>query len=223
MLIETINLTKTYQRGKISCNALKGISIAIKQKDFTAIMGPSGSGKSTLINILGCLDTPSSGMYKLNGVNIQSLNDTKLTYLRRKHIGFIFQSFNLISNLTVYQGVELPLIYAGLSFKERKKIVLNYLELIGIKHKANLFPPELSGGEQQRVAIARALVMSPQLLIADEPTGNLDSKTATDIMNLFSLLNKQGMTIIIVTHDQQIAIYAHRIIYLKDGNVDNEN
>lgn len=217
-IIKTTNLTKTYHTGKVEVRALIGVNISIENGEFLSIMGPSGSGKSTLMNILGCLDSPSDGEYLLDGIEAGRLMDTELAEIRNKKIGFVFQSFNLIPRISVFENVKLPLHYAGLN--NQKERVLEALKMVRIDHRAHHNPNELSGGETQRAAIARAIVNNPPVILADEPTGNLDSKTGQEIINLFKDLNRNnGVTIIMVTHDKSIADQTQRIINLKDGRV----
>ncbi len=210
------NVYKIYRIGKQEVKALDGISFSIKKGDFISIMGPSGSGKSTLLNLIGCLDKPTEGEIFIDGVNIFSLNDDELTIIRRDRIGFIFQKFNLIPTLTALENVELPMIFNG-GRKREKAIKL--LEMVGIGDKINSKPAELSGGQQQRVAIARALANNPSIILADEPTGNLDSRTGSEIMNILEDLNKRGRTIVMVTHDPSIAEYSEKIIKIRDGRI----
>lgn len=219
-MIEIDNIVKTYQIGKIEVHALRGVSARIEKGEIVAIMGPSGCGKSSMMNILGCLDTPTSGTYLLDGAEVSKLNDSQLAQVRNKKIGFVFQSFNLISRTTAAANVELPMLYNNSS--DRKKRALEALERVGLKARANHRPNELSGGEQQRVAIARALVNNPPIIFADEPTGNLDSRSSHEIMDILSSLNKEGITIVLVTHENDIAAYTQRIITLKDGLIINE-
>ncbi|MCP2520146.1 ABC transporter ATP-binding protein [Candidatus Aminicenantes bacterium AC-335-A11] len=221
-LIRTVNLWKIYQLGKTQVEALRGVSIEIERNEFVAIMGPSGSGKSTLMNLLGCLDTPTKGEYYLNGKLVSTLNENELAYIRNKEIGFVFQVFNLLPRASAFRNVELPLIYNGTPKPERIKRTKRALELVELADRMHHKPNELSGGERQRVAIARALVNNPSLLLADEPTGNLDSRTGREILNLFKKIHSQGNTIIIVTHDKEVASYAERIIYLRDGMVEKD-
>ncbi len=221
-IIKAENLWKTYQLGKQEVKALCGVSFQIGKNDFVAIMGPSGSGKSTLMNLLGCLDTPSEGDYYLNGKLVSTMSENELAYIRNREIGFIFQVFNLLPRATTFHNVELPLIYKGASKKEREKRTMSSLEMVEMIHRKDHRPSELSGGERQRVAIARALVNEPSLLLADEPTGNLDSRTGQEILNLFHKIHSQGNTIIMVTHDQDIARKAQRIIYIRDGKIERE-
>jgi len=221
-LIKTVNLWKIYQLGKTQVEALRGVSFEIKRNEFVAIMGPSGSGKSTLMNLLGCLDTPTKGKYYLNGKLVSTLNENELAYIRNKEIGFVFQVFNLLPRASAFRNVELPLIYNGTPKAERIERTKRALELVELGDRMHHKPNELSGGERQRVAIARALVNNPSLLLADEPTGNLDSRTGREILNLFKKIHSQGNTIIIVTHDKEVASYAERIIYLRDGMIEKD-
>lgn len=222
LFIRVENLWKTYQMDKQEVNALCGVSFTIAQNEFVAIMGPSGSGKSTLMNLLGCLDTPTKGEYFLNEKLVSALSENELAFIRNQEIGFIFQVFNLLARATAFHNVELPLIYKGASRDERKTKVHKALDLVEMDHRMDHRPSELSGGERQRVAIARALVNEPSLLLADEPTGNLDSKTGREILKLFHKIHKQGNTIIIVTHDGDIANQAQRILYTRDGKIERE-
>jgi putative ABC transport system ATP-binding protein len=217
MLIEIKRLTKSYSLGDGEVPVLHGINLRIDTNEYVAIMGPSGSGKSTLMNILGCLDTPSTGKYLFRGVDVTTLNDDALSAMRNKEIGFIFQNFNLLPRLNALQNVELPLIYSGTPGQERRERALKALEKVGLSDRLHHKPSELSGGQRQRVAVARALVTKPGILLADEPTGALDSKTGKDIMQLFHELHTDGNTIILITHEQEIADYAHRTIFIKDG------
>lgn len=222
IFISTENLWKTYQLGGQEVNALCEATFTISQGEFVAIMGPSGSGKSTLMNILGCLDTPTKGNYYLRGKLVSTLDDNELAYIRNNEIGFVFQVFNLLARATAFHNVELPLIYKGTQKKAREEKTHKALEMVEMSDRMNHRPSELSGGERQRVAIARALVNEPSLLLADEPTGNLDSKTGLEIINLFHKIHSQGNTIIVVTHEREIAENAHRIIFLKDGRIVKE-
>ncbi len=221
-LILTKDLWKIYQLGSQEVKALCGVSISIATNEFVAIMGPSGSGKSTLMNLLGCLDTPTKGEYYLKGKTVSTLAENELARIRNQEIGFVFQVFNLLPRASAFHNVELPLIYKGASKKEREQKVLNALEKVEMLDRMSHRPSELSGGERQRIAIARALVNEPSLLLADEPTGNLDSKTGQEILNLFHKIHAQGNTIIMVTHDRDIALQAQRIIYIRDGKIEKE-
>lgn len=218
-LISLQNITKTYGSGDDAYTALKGISFTINKGEFVAIMGPSGSGKSTTMHILGALDTPTSGHYFLKGKDISSYNDDELAYIRNREIGFVFQAFNLLPRTTVLKNVERPMMYAGIAQEERTKRAMECLTLVHIESKANNMSNNISGGQIQRVAIARALVMNPALILADEPTGNLDSKTSHEIMSFFQQLNRQGHTIVVITHEDDIAAFAKRTIKIKDGEI----
>ena len=222
-MIKTENLSMVFTTEEVQTKALNEVNIEVKQGEFVAIMGPSGCGKSTLLNILGTLDSPTSGKYFFNGKEIDKMGESQLTAFRKGNIGFVFQSFNLIDELNVFENVELPLIYMRVKASERKRRVNEILSRMNISHRAEHFPQQLSGGQQQRVAIARAVVTNARLLLADEPTGNLDSTNGVEVMELLSTLNKQGTTIIIVTHSQRDAAYAHRIIRLLDGKIIAEN
>ena len=219
-IIQLKNITKIYQVGEEKVHALDGVSIQIQKNEYVAIMGPSGSGKSTLMNIIGCLDTPTSGLYELNNTNVSDMNDNQLAKIRNKEIGFVFQTFNLLARSDVLHNVELPLIYGGVSSMERKKLARAAIERVGLTDRIHHKPNELSGGQRQRVSIARALVTQPSILLADEPTGNLDTKTGDEIMLLFDILHKEGNTIILVTHEEDIALHAHRRIRLRDGKME---
>ena len=219
-VIRLENIRREYQMGDETINALDGVSLNINRNDYVAIMGPSGSGKSTLMNILGCLDTPSAGDYHLNGVNVSQMDDNDLAAVRNREIGFVFQTFNLLPRSTALENVALPLIYAGKGKNERTNIASRVLEQVGLGDRVHHKPNELSGGQRQRVAVARALVNGPSIILADEPTGNLDTKTSYEIMGLFADLHEQGQTIILVTHEEDIAAYAHTIIRLRDGLVE---
>lgn len=221
-IIETSEIAKIYQMGTQTVNALQSISIKINKGEYVACMGPSGSGKSTLMNIIGCLDTPTSGDYILNNHNVSHLTENELADIRNQEIGFVFQTFNLLPRATALENVALPLIYAGYNKSERDEKALATLESVNLVDRADHKPNELSGGQRQRVAIARALVNDPSIILADEPTGNLDSKTSYDIMDLFHKLHDDGNTIIMVTHEDDIAHYAHRIIRLRDGLVETD-
>ena len=221
-VIETTDIAKTYEMGHESIHALRSVSIKIPRGEYVAFMGPSGSGKSTLMNIIGCLDTPSHGQYILNGQDVSRMSDNELAEVRNKEIGFVFQSFNLLPRASALDNVALPLIYAGLSKRERTERALESLRAVGLADRASHRPNELSGGQRQRVAIARALVNNPSVLLADEPTGALDSKTSHEIMDLFEALYSKGNTIIMVTHEEDIARYAHRIVRLRDGEVESD-
>jgi putative ABC transport system ATP-binding protein len=221
-LIETRDLWKTYIMGDEEIHALRGVSIQIERGEYVAIMGPSGSGKSTLMNLIGCLDTPSKGSYLLNEKEVAAMNDDDLAQIRNEEIGFVFQTFNLLPRATALHNVELPLIYAGVSGKERQERARQALEKVDLTARASHRPNELSGGQRQRVAIARALVNNPSILLADEPTGNLDSKTGNEIMGVFERLHGTGNTIILVTHEADIAAYAHRVIHIRDGQVEKD-
>lgn len=219
MLIKTVSLTKVYKLGVAQVSALEGVSVEIDRGEYVAITGPSGSGKSTFMHLLGCLDTPTSGKYFFQEKDVTNLSDTELSRLRNKSIGFVFQTFNLLPRLTVMQNVELPLIYANVDAKLRIKKTVAMLEKVGLRHRKTHRPNELSGGEMQRVAIARALINDPEVLFADEPTGNLDSQTGKEIMTLFNEIAKEGNTIILVTHDPNIAQYARRQLKMLDGRI----
>jgi putative ABC transport system ATP-binding protein len=219
VVIRTTELTKTYQMGAEEVHALRGINVEIKKGEYVAIMGPSGSGKSTLMNLIGCLDSPSAGQYWLAGRLVSELDDDELAYIRNKEIGFVFQTFNLLPRATALHNVELPLIYNGTPAEERLEKAKQALGRVELTDRMHHKPNELSGGQRQRVAIARALVNSPSIVLADEPTGNLDSKTGEEIMTLFANLHGQGNTIILVTHENDIAQHAHRIIYIRDGKI----
>ncbi len=221
-LIETRDLWKTYVMGEEEIHALRGVSIQIERGEYVAIMGPSGSGKSTLMNLIGCLDTPSKGSYLLNGKEVAAMDDDALAQIRNEEIGFVFQTFNLLPRATALHNVELPLIYAGISGKARQEKAKLALEKVDLMSRASHRPNELSGGQRQRVAIARALVNDPSILLADEPTGNLDSKTGNEIMGVFDRLHQAGNTIVLVTHEADIAAYAHRVIHIRDGQVEKD-
>lgn len=226
-IIETEAISKIYQMGNQTVNALQSITISIDKGEYVAFMGPSGSGKSTLMNIIGCLDTPTTGSYTLNNKLVSDMTENELAETRNKEIGFVFQTFNLLPRASALENVALPLIYAGYSKSERNEMAMRTLESVGLGDRSHHKPNELSGGQRQRVAIARALVNNPSIILADEPTGNLDTKTSYDIMSLFQELHDAGNTIIMVTHEDDIAHYAHRIVRLRDGLVEwdrrNEN
>jgi len=221
-LIDTHDLWKTYVMGSEEIHALRGVTIGIERGEYVAIMGPSGSGKSTLMNLIGCLDTPSKGTYLLNGKHVGDMNDNELARIRNEEIGFVFQTFNLLPRATALHNVELPLVYAGVSATDREARARGALERVELGDRMTHKPNELSGGQRQRVAIARALVNNPSILLADEPTGNLDSKTGVEIMALFARLHEGGNTIIVVTHEAEIAAYAHRVIAIRDGQVERD-
>ena len=221
-LIETRDLWKTYRMGGEEIHALQNVSIRIEAGEYVAIMGPSGSGKSTLMNLIGCLDTPTQGSYLLNGHQVRELDDDELARIRNEEIGFVFQTFNLLPRATALHNVELPLVYAGVSGSDRRERALKALARVELADRVTHRPNELSGGQRQRVAIARALVNAPALLLADEPTGNLDSKTGQEIMALFRRLHNTGNTIVLITHEQEVAEYAHRVIQLRDGQVERD-
>ncbi len=221
-IIDIEKLTKTYVMGEQMVHALRGVSLRIEKGEYVALMGPSGSGKSTLMNMLGCLDTPTSGTYVLNGSDVSRMTDDELAEIRNKEIGFVFQTFNLIPRLTSLDNVALPLVYAGMSLGKRRKRAQEVLESVGLGERVDHRPNELSGGQRQRVAVARALVGSPSIILADEPTGNLDSKTSVEIMALFEEIHRKGNTVILVTHEPDIALHAHRIVRLRDGVVETD-
>jgi putative ABC transport system ATP-binding protein len=221
-IIEIRDLHKEYIMGTQVVRALRGVSFNLMRNEYVAIMGPSGSGKSTLMNMIGCLDTPTRGDYILNGKNVSELSDNELAAVRNKEIGFVFQTFNLLARSNCLSNVELPLIYSGMRSSERKKRALDVLDKVGLSDRIDHKPNELSGGQRQRVAVARALVNNPSILLADEPTGNLDSKTGEEIMQLFEELYRQGNTIIVVTHEEEIAAHARRIIRLRDGLLESD-
>ncbi len=221
-LIETSDLWKTYVMGNEEIHALRGVSISIDRGEYVAILGPSGSGKSTLMNLIGCLDTPSKGSYVLNGQEVARMDDNELARIRNEEIGFVFQTFNLLPRATALRNVELPLVYAGVAAADRDKRARIALEKVELASRMMHKPNELSGGQRQRVAIARALVNNPSILLADEPTGNLDSKTGAEIMHLFERLHQSGNTIVLVTHEADLAAYAHRTIHLRDGQVERD-
>ena len=222
MLIKTHDLWKIYEMGREKVNALREVSLEIEKGEYVAIMGPSGSGKSTLMNLIGCLDTPTKGDYYLNDKLVSQMNDDELARIRNKEIGFVFQTFNLLARATAAHNVELPLVYNGTESEVRKRKAREALRMVDLEDRATHKPNELSGGERQRVALARALVNNPSLILADEPTGNLDTKTGQEIMKIFKKLHRQGNTLIIVTHEHDIATYADRIIYIRDGAIEKE-
>ena len=221
-VIEAVDITKTYHMGEVNVDALRNINVSFEGGEYAALMGPSGSGKSTLLNILGCLDTPTSGTYLIDGVPVSELSDDELSDIRRTKIGFVFQSFNLINELNVLENIEVPLFYQGTGEEEGGEKAAALAEKVGIDHRLRHHPMELSGGEQQRVAIARAMANDPLIILADEPTGNLDSKSGADILDILQRLNKEGKTIVVVTHDMDIAARAQRIIRFKDGRVHSD-
>jgi len=222
-IIHLDNIRKSYFMGSHSLEVLKGISLDIFRNEYVALMGPSGSGKSTLMNILGCLDTPTSGTYVLNGSDVSKMSDDDLADVRNKEIGFVFQQFNLLPRLSAAENVALPLVYAGTSKKERTERAMEALRKVGLADRSHHRPNEMSGGQIQRVAIARALVNNPSLLLADEPTGNLDTKTSKEVMEIFSNIQASGNTVVLVTHEEDIAAYAKRIVRLRDGNIESDN
>ncbi|HLK30916.1 MAG TPA: ABC transporter ATP-binding protein [Puia sp.] len=221
-IIHLDSITKNYYLGKQELPVLKGISLDIMKNEYVALMGPSGSGKSTLMNILGCLDSPTGGTYVLNGQDVSKMPDNDLAEVRNKEIGFVFQQFNLMPRLTAVENVALPLVYAGISKKQRIEIAMNMLEKVSLTDRSHHKPNELSGGQCQRVAIARALVNSPSLILADEPTGNLDTKTSIEIMDIFGAIQASGNTVVLVTHEEDIANYAHRVVRLRDGVIETD-
>jgi len=222
IIIQTENIWKTYQMGAQKIHALREVDLTICQNDYLAIMGPSGSGKSTLMNLIGCLDTPTKGKYYINRQLVSELEDNELAAIRNREIGFVFQTFNLLPRSTALQNTELPLIYSGIPSRERREMAVKALDSVELSDRMDHKPSELSGGQRQRVAIARALVNNPTILLADEPTGNLDSKTGVEILALFDNLHQRGNTIILVTHERDVALHAHRIIHLLDGRIEND-
>ena len=221
-VISISGLEKVYNLGKQQVRALDGVSLSICKNEYVAIMGPSGSGKSTLMNILGCLDTPSGGKYVLNGLDVSQMGDGALAQTRNREIGFVFQSFNLLPRYSALENVGLPLVYSGVSSKERERRATEALEAVGLADRMEHKPAEMSGGQRQRVAVARALINNPSIILADEPTGNLDTKTSIEIMRLFEEIYRQGNTVIVVTHEEDIALHARRIIKLRDGKVESD-
>ena len=221
-IIEIKGLKREFAVGSEIVKALKGVDVSVVKNEYLAMMGPSGSGKSTLMNLLGCLDTPTAGAYNLNGIDVSSLKDNDLAEIRNKAIGFIFQTFNLLPRLTALENVSLPLVYAGYNSEDRKIKAQDVLEKVGLGDRMDHRPNQLSGGQRQRVAVARALVNDPSIILADEPTGNLDSKTSLDIMRLFEEIHEMGNTLIVVTHEEEVASYAHRILRLRDGLVESD-
>jgi putative ABC transport system ATP-binding protein len=221
-IIELQDIVKNYQIGTVIVRALRSVSLILNRNEYVAIMGPSGSGKSTLMNLIGCLDTPTSGRYFLNGVDVSKMEDDRLAEIRNKEIGFVFQTFNLLPRYTALENVILPLIYAGVPKIEREKMAMETLAQVGLADRMHHKPNELSGGQKQRVAIARALINKPSLILADEPTGNLDSKTSVDIMNLLDEIHRKGNTIVVVTHEEDIAKHAARIVRLLDGQISSD-
>lgn len=221
-MLEIKKIKKIYQMGKVKVEALRGVSFYIDKGEFVAIMGPSGSGKSTLMHIIGCLDQPTEGSFIIGGKDVSKLNDDRLAEIRNKRIGFVFQQFNLLSRTSILHNVEIPLIYAGLKSKQRRNLAMKVLESVGLGDRVKHKPSEISGGEKQRAAIARALVNNPLIILADEPTGNLDTKTGEEIMKIFYELHQQGHTVIIVTHEAEVARHARRIIHLRDGLIEKD-
>jgi len=221
-LIETVDLWKTYVMGAEEIHALRGVSVAIDRGEYVAIMGPSGSGKSTLMNLIGCLDTPSRGTYRLNGKSVDQMNDDELAHIRNEEIGFVFQTFNLLPRATALHNVELPMVYAGMTSSQRERRAKEVLSMVELEDRMTHRPSELSGGQRQRVAIARALVNSPSILLADEPTGNLDTKTGDEIISLFGRLHNDGNTIVLITHEADVAGHADRVVQIRDGRVEQD-
>jgi putative ABC transport system ATP-binding protein len=221
-MIAIENVSKVYQMGEIEVHALRGVSLRIEDGEFMTIMGPSGSGKSTLMNLLGCLDSPTEGNYLLHGQDVSRLTDRQLAHIRNKEIGFVFQQFNLLPRTSALRQVELPLIYGGVGLRERRERAGAALEAVGLGDRLHHRPDELSGGQQQRVAVARALVTEPSIILADEPTGNLDTKSGDEVLRIFQKLNEQGITVIFVTHDPEIAAYSQRVIHIRDGLIEKD-
>jgi putative ABC transport system ATP-binding protein len=221
-VIEIEGVTKVYRMGEIEVHALRGVSLDIEKGEFLTIMGPSGSGKSTLMNLLGCLDAPTEGRYYLHGQDVSNLSNPQLAHIRNREIGFVFQMFNLLPRTTALRQVELPLLYAGVGARERKEWAQAALEAVGLGDRMGHKPDELSGGQQQRVALARALVTKPSIIMADEPTGNLDTRSGGEVLRIFQQLNEQGITVIFVTHDPEIAEYSRRIVHIRDGLVERD-
>lgn len=221
-MIEVDNVTKVYQMGEVEVQALRGVSLKIQKGEFVTIMGPSGSGKSTLMNLLGCLDSPTEGSYYLQGQDVSRLSDTQLAHVRNKEIGFVFQMFNLLPRTSALRQVEIPLMYAGIGARERRERAKAALEAVGLGDRMGHKPDELSGGQQQRVAVARALVTQPSIILADEPTGNLDTKSGNEVLCIFEQLNEMGITVIFVTHDPEIAEYSKRVIHIRDGLIEQD-
>ena len=221
-LIRLDKISRRYQMGGETIHALREVTLTITRGEYVAIMGPSGSGKSTLMNLIGCLDTPTSGTYHLNGVDVSDMDDNELAEVRNREIGFVFQTFNLLARSNALHNVELPLIYAGFDAEERRRVALEAIESVGLTDRMHHKPNELSGGQRQRVAVARALVNKPSILLADEPTGNLDTRTGEEIMALFERLSQRGNTIILVTHEHDIAMHAHRVINIRDGKIERD-
>ena len=222
-LIETVDLWKTYTMGEEQIHALQGVSISITRGEYIAIMGPSGSGKSTLMNLIGCLDTPTRGTYHLNGKNVGQMNDDELARIRNEEIGFVFQTFNLLPRATALHNVELPMVYAGMGRREREARATQVLKMVELEDRMNHRPSELSGGQRQRVAIARALVNSPSIILADEPTGNLDTKTGEEIIGLFKRLHAAGNTLVLITHEAEVAVHAERVVQIRDGGIESDS